>query len=245
MLSLYLILLGIAGLGILALTLIAWSYRKPVVPKEYVSSRLSDLDEIEDDEEDETLVDPVAPISTHKSSEDTTLASLGFSALDTVLVEPDPDDAAPIIATPPQVDYHPVHKIATQNKNIIVLYLMAQPNRFFAGYELQQALLAVDLRFGEKRIFHRYEQTDGTGLILFSIASATEPGVFDVANIGAFSCAGLCIFMAPDKVPDATVTFELMLETAEQLAEDLDGVLCNEDREPITDEEIEEYRITL
>jgi cell division protein ZipA len=256
MLTLYLILLAIAGLGIFALALIISSFRKPPVQKNTYSQSTAFSNADEDElEEVEVLAQQKkntrsGSMTSDKMLNDPTLASLGFSALDTVLDEPEPIlRATAVTATsslapqqPTQPDYHPEHKSVVPTKNIIVFYVLAMPNRPFVGYELSQALFAADLRFGEKRIFHRYEQAEGEGQILFSVASAVEPGIFDLADIGGFSCPGLCLFMSPNKVADPAAVFELMLETAEQLTEDLDGQLCNENRELLQDEEIEDYR---
>lgn len=231
MLTLYLILLAIAALGFGALTLIALSYRKPT-QKKTTTHRMEDSDEITIaiDEPINTIEETYATQShrsTTQPSEDPTLADLGFSALDTIQEEPN------LMVTPPTIQSE---SIKTEP---IVFYLLAPTDRPFVGYELLQALLSANLRFGEKRIFHCYEPLEGDShKILFSVASAVEPGIFDIANIGGFSCPGLCLFMAPDKVDNPADVLELMLDTAQQLAEDLDGQLCNEKREPLTDDEI-------
>jgi cell division protein ZipA len=258
MLMLYLILLAIAALGFVALTLIAISYYKPK-PKRYSVS-----DHAHDKESEETTIaihEPVlfaepentSTVNSVIDDEDATLASLGFSALDTVQEETHPTTLsthAPAM-TPVEPAEEPTLNQAIKPKVIctaepIVFYLLASHNRPFTGYELLQALLSADLRFGEKRIFHRHEPVEGENRkILFSVASAIEPGIFDMANIGGFSCPGLCVFMAPQTLDDPASVFELMLETIQQLADDLDGELCNENREPLTDAEIEHHRGTI
>ncbi len=249
MLTLYLILLAIAALGFIALTMIAISYYKPK-PKKYTASHLSDAEETTIAIH-EPVVLPQQSTAATTNDEDTTLASLGFSALDVVQEEPHPATLAPAAAAAP-VTPIATHTISKPEKTIsahaepIVFYLLAAQDQQFTGYELLQALLSADLRFGDKRIFHRHDPIEGEHKkIQFSIASAVEPGIFDMANIGGFSCPGLCIFMAPDKVDDPIYTFDLMLETAQQLADDLNGELCNEYREPLTEEEIDEHRATI
>jgi cell division protein ZipA len=117
---------------------------------------------------------------------------------------------------------------------IQVLYVMAKQKASFAGYELLQVLLAVGLRFGQMNIFHYYRQSDIQEEALFSLVSATEPGTFDIRNMGGFSCVGLTLFMKKtgDAQEDQT-RFNLMLQTANHLAEDLDGILLNARKEPL------------
>ncbi len=111
---------------------------------------------------------------------------------------------------------------------IIVLYVMAKVGKAFAGYELLQALLSSGLRFGEMSIFHYYRDANAEQDPLFSLASATEPGIFDLLNMGAFSSKGLTLFLKKtENEEDNTTRYELMLETARHLSEDLHGVLLD------------------
>lgn len=115
--------------------------------------------------------------------------------------------------------------------SIKVLHVMSKENATFSGYELLQVLLSAGLRFGERDIFHCYREPNEQKDVLFSLASATKPGVFDIHNMNAFSCVGLTLFMqtSGDECEDQAC-YDLMLETAQHLAEDLHGVLLDENR---------------
>lgn len=117
---------------------------------------------------------------------------------------------------------------ADDNSPILILHVMAKNEAIFSGYELLQVLLAVGLRFGDMNIFHYYREIEGREKTLFSLASATEPGVFDIRNMSAFSCLGLTLFMKKtgDEKEDKA-RYDLMLQTASHLTEDLDGVLLD------------------
>ncbi len=117
---------------------------------------------------------------------------------------------------------------ADDTSPILVLYVMAKEKAIFSGYELLQVLLAVGLRFGEMNIFHYYRQEEENEEVLFSLASATEPGTFDIRNMSGFSCLGLTLFMKKtgDEHEDKE-RYELMLQTASHLTEDLDGMLLD------------------
>lgn len=139
------------------------------------------------------------------------------------------DTAIETVETLPQREMSPVIQ------DILILYVLAPQNQQFLGYELLQALLAVGLRYGPKRIFHRYEDNSHKGAILFSLASATEPGIFDIENMGAFACTGLCLFTSLLECPDPQVTWKTMLETAKQLADDLGGSIFDAGHKPLTE----------
>lgn len=115
----------------------------------------------------------------------------------------------------------------------IVFYVMAKPNHCFSGYDLYQALTSAGLTYGEMQIFHRYaEKSERTQHILFSVASAVKPGFITLDDIGAFSTIGLNLFMDFSKQKTASATFQLMLNAAKQLAEDLNGILMDSQRQP-------------
>jgi cell division protein ZipA len=109
--------------------------------------------------------------------------------------------------------------------DIIIISVFAKSNGHFASYDLLQAITATGMQFGERDIFHYYQSTETGHITLFSLASATKPGKFDLDRMGDFSCIGLSLFMDKQTVPDPKAAFLMMLDKAEQLAEDLDGEL--------------------
>lgn len=129
---------------------------------------------------------------------------------------------------------------------VLILHVMAKPEQAFAGYDLLQALLSQGLRFGEMSIFHRYQQINGKGPVLFSLASATEPGTFDIHHMGRFSCLGLTLFLKTSGTLASDLErLELMLNTARRLAKELDGNVYDHDRQLLTDAIIEAYRNSI
>lgn len=143
----------------------------------------------------------------------------------------------------------PLSNITSQPKSIhsqadcvIILYLMAPESSAYAGYELLQALLSAGLRYGKQRIFNRHEQKDGRGDVLFNCASAIAPGTFDLTKMGAFSCKGLCLFFTTSSVPDPLSTFDCLLETIDQLVEDIGGQVLDDKRAVFTKERMVQYR---
>jgi len=124
----------------------------------------------------------------------------------------------------------------------VVLYLMSAQDTAFGGYELLQVLLSVGLRFGAHQIFHRHEHKDGRGQVLFHCASAEKPGTFDPSRMGAFSTRGLCFFFTPCKDHDPLSTFDLMLDTIDQLIEELGGSVYDSHHQLFTKEKMIKYR---
>ena len=157
-----------------------------------------------------------------------------FSELSAIAGSMDPPKVSVNNLYTPHVLRRNVHVPEAQASDLVIFHVMTKEGRFFVGYELLQALLAGGMRFGDMNIFHRYQDPTGRGPLLFSLASATEPGTFDMQNIGAFSGRGLTFFLRKSGNPTIDQErMELMLHTAMQLAEDLDGILLDDKREPL------------
>ncbi len=123
----------------------------------------------------------------------------------------------------------------------IILQLMAPKQRPYRGYELIQTLSSAGFHYGKMNIFHYYADPIEKQEHLFSLASAIEPGTFDLDHIGEINCPGLCLFMSIRKVNAARSTFELMLETAQILVQDLGGTLCDKQLRPLTTDDLSLY----
>ncbi len=129
--------------------------------------------------------------------------------------------------------------------DIIVINVFARPGKQFFGYDLLQSLLSAGMRYGDMAIFHRHQDKSGHGPIIFSLASATEPGTFDIHKMGGFSSTGLSLFLQLANNETDFKHFNLMLEAAKQLADDLDGGLFDMYRQPLTDAMVHQYRQRL
>lgn len=119
--------------------------------------------------------------------------------------------------------------------NYIILQLMAPTQRPYRGYELIQTLTSAGFHYGKMNIFHFYADPLNKTELLFSLASAIEPGTFDLNNTGEIVCPGLCLFMSIHKVKSALTAFDVMWDTAQILAQDLGGTLCDRQLLPIDD----------
>jgi cell division protein ZipA len=108
------------------------------------------------------------------------------------------------------------------------------------------ALRNAGLEHGRYSIFHRQLGTNREG---FSVASLTEPGTFDLENLGEGSIAGLSFFVVLPGLGDPVMRFDAMVETARGLSVELAADLFDESgsswssqRERYLREELIEYR---
>jgi cell division protein ZipA len=130
-------------------------------------------------------------------------------------------------------------------EHFVALYIMASPQKPFKGYGLLQTILSHHFHYGDMQIFHYYDQDDTSTNPLFSLASATQPGDFDLDKMGHFSCVGLIIFMNATLHHHPLMIFERMLHVATQLAEDLGGEVRLNQHQTLTIDHIEKIRSSL
>ncbi len=124
----------------------------------------------------------------------------------------------------------------------LAVYVLAKNDAGFNGADLLQILLACDLRFGKRNIFHRHEYKNGTGPVQFSMANISEPGTFDLNTIESFQTPGICFFISLPGPEDPLKAFDYMVETAKCVARNLDGELKDEARSAMTGQTLEHYR---
>jgi cell division protein ZipA len=112
------------------------------------------------------------------------------------------------------------------------------------------ALKGAGLEHGRYGIFHLLNGRQGDEL--FSVASLTEPGTFDLASPPESTIAGLSFFIILPGTGDPVARFDRMIETARGLAVELESDLHDErgsswsvQRERYVREELIEYRHQL
>lgn len=141
------------------------------------------------------------------------------------------------------IDEEPVMK-SSRKPDFISIRLMAKSGQSFGGYHLLQFLLANRLDYGDMKLFHRFAD-ENKKVKLFSLASLNEPGDFELSKMNDFECEGLILYMHPAEHQDPLSVFDMMLETAYDLAHDLRGDLMSGKNQAWTDDTTEEIRETL
>ena len=121
--------------------------------------------------------------------------------------------------------------------DIIVLYILPKPDKELLGAQINSSAQAMGLTFGEMNIYH----FKNNGRNVFSLANMLEPGSFNPNTMHDLSTTGLTIFMqitGSDPLDDLTE----MLQRSYQLSGLLDARLCNHKRNPLTEQDAENYR---
>ncbi len=124
-------------------------------------------------------------------------------------------------------------------QEVVIVNVMAKNETLFEGQQLLQAFVDNNLKFGDRDIFHRHVKVNGDGAVLFSIANMVVPGTFDLVSIDSFVTPGVSMFMTLPVDEESLIAFNIMIDTAKNLANSLDGELKDENRSVMTAQTIE------
>ncbi|MDD2738493.1 MAG: cell division protein ZipA C-terminal FtsZ-binding domain-containing protein [Methylomonas lenta] len=134
----------------------------------------------------------------------------------------------------------------TQSKTalpaLIEFSIVARADEGFNGDDLFDAFERVGLIYGSVKVF---ERIDNNRLVDFAVASMIDPGTFPDTQLEEFYCPGIVFYMQPRELDKPLVVFDDFIETIDTLATELDGVVWDNQRQPLTAETIAQFRQML
>jgi len=128
---------------------------------------------------------------------------------------------------------------------IVSLHVAARDGQLIRGSDLVVAAEKAGLQFGAMDIFHR--TVDGRSELgpIFSVANMVKPGTFDLRALDQLATPGLSFFMTlPGPLPGLDA-WETMLPAAQRMAELLDAVVLDEQRNALGRQRIAHLREEL
>jgi cell division protein ZipA len=206
---------------IIIMGMLTWSYLKNKKSRE-------DLDFYDDTEFKGQPENPLALDDDKTDSEPAEAVDHHYYDQEDAIYEPEEDDIEP-----PQ-------RVAVPA--IIQFSLIAKADEGFNGIDLANAFGIVGLEYGNLKI---YERLDANRLVDYGVACMVEPGTFPDSDLDTFYCPGLVFFMQPGALDDAQTVFDDYIETIQILAVELDGMIMDQHRQPLTDAAIQSLRQSL
>jgi len=127
-------------------------------------------------------------------------------------------------------------------EDVLVINVLAKNEKGFFGPNLLQCILESGLRFGERGIFHRHESKAGNGEVLFSMANAVKPGIFDLTEMDHCHIRAVAFYLLLPGPRNPKAAFSEMLAAVRKLENELAGEVKDDQYSVLTAQTIEHYR---
>ena len=128
---------------------------------------------------------------------------------------------------------------------IVSVFLVARAGQTLSGADLVVAAEKAGLVYGHMNIFHRMVDNHPELGPIFSVANLVKPGYFDLRAIKELQTPGVNFFITLPGPISALDAWDTLLPTAQRMAELLDAVLLDEQRNALGRQRIANIRDEL
>lgn len=125
---------------------------------------------------------------------------------------------------------------------IVSVYLVARAGQSLSGPDLVVAAEKAGLVYGHMNIFHRLVDNHPELGPIFSVANLVKPGYFDLRAIRELQTPGVNFFITLPGPISALDAWDTLLPTAQRMAELLDAILLDEERNALGRQRIANIR---
>jgi cell division protein ZipA len=146
---------------------------------------------------------------------------------------------------PPPAPAQPGVRPDANFDKIVSVFLVARAGQSLSGPDLVVAAEKAGLVYGHMNIFHRMVDNHPELGPVFSVANLVKPGSFDLRTIKELQTPGINFFITLPGPMSALDAWDTLLPTAQRMAELLDAVLLDEQRNALGRQRIANLRDEL
>lgn len=163
------------------------------------------------------------------------------------VVEDDDDDESDFKLEPSPKSHkeEPSHGEAphqSASPSILQFSVITKGQDDFNVADVFHVLEGLGMEYGSMKVF---ERVDENRFVHFGVASMVEPGTFPDSDLENQYCPGVVFFMQFDDLENPREVFDDYVETALQFAHQMDGVVLDHRRQPLTDAMVNAIRAAM
>jgi cell division protein ZipA len=121
-------------------------------------------------------------------------------------------------------------RVSEDFDKIVTLYIAARAGQVLRGPDIVVAAEKAGLTYGHMNVFHRLVESHPERGPIFSVANIRKPGSFEMSEIQTLETPAIAFFLTLPAPVSALDAWDAMLPAAQRMAELLDGVVLDEQR---------------
>lgn len=148
---------------------------------------------------------------------------------------PESESKAEAPPLPPEISPAQEQLDETALAMTVVLTVMAPREQSFTGPRIQAVAEELHFRLNADGVFERFPDRETAGdAPIFGMAHLRKPGAFDPQTLSDLSTPGLLLFMSLPGPLEGTEALDLLVISADHLARNLGGTICDEYQNRLT-----------
>ena len=146
------------------------------------------------------------------------------------------------LAPPPQESRQEPTAPPRSPKMTLVLTVMASRHQLFHGPKIQVVAEALRFRLNSEGLYELFPETEAADVPILGLAHLRKPGSFEPQTLRELHTPGLLLFMKLPGPLEEMKALDLLVITADQLAQRLGGLICDEQRNRMTNQALARLR---